>query len=102
MTKLFNLEPTESEWACVGRYLAGRMLARKVNSDGTFSYGFSDIGRHTLRGTSVVSAVMQAIVAEAALAEAAERAAEQLTQQRAEYQRLHDQYLEQHPEEADQ
>lgn len=100
MTKLFNLEPTESEWACVGRYLAGRMLTRKVHEDGTSSYRFREQGPE-LRGTSVVSAVMQAIVSEAGV-EAAERAAEQLTQQRAEYQRLHEQYVAQHPEEADQ
>lgn len=67
MTKLFNLEPTESEWACVGRYLAGRMIATTVHNDGTFSFGFREISRHELRGRSVVSAVMAAIVIDYAL-----------------------------------
>lgn len=56
-------EPTESEWAVVGRCLAGRMQSHSLTMDGVASYRLRG-GWPELRGPNVVSAVMAAIVAE--------------------------------------
>lgn len=65
-------EPTEQEWAVVGRYLAGRMQAHSLKMDGTASYRLRG-GWPELRGPSVVSAVMRAIVLEDAERERQEK-----------------------------
>lgn len=57
-------EPTEEEWAVIGRYLAGRMQAHSLKMDGTASYHFRNGCWPTLRGRSVPHAVMLAIVLE--------------------------------------
>ena len=56
-------EPTEQEWAVVGRYLASRMQAHSLKMDGTASFRFRG-GWPEIRGRNVVSAVMRAIVQE--------------------------------------
>lgn len=56
-------EPTEAEWAAVGRYLAGRMQAHSLTMDGMASYRLRG-GWPELRGRDIVHAVMTAIVLE--------------------------------------
>ena len=56
-------EPTEEEWAVIGRYLAGRMQAQTPRMSGHVSYRFRG-GWPDLYGTSVPQAVMRAIVME--------------------------------------
>lgn len=56
-------EPTEEEWAVIGRYLARRMRATSPKMDGTKTYCFRG-GWPELRGRSVPHAVMRAIVME--------------------------------------
>jgi hypothetical protein len=56
-------EPTEEQWAAVGRYLAGRMQSHSLTMDGQASYRFRG-GWPDLRGRNIVSAVMRAIVME--------------------------------------
>ena len=56
-------EPTEAEWAAVGRYLLGRLKPISPSSPGVNLYCLDD-GWPYLVGPNAVSAVMRAIVAE--------------------------------------
>jgi hypothetical protein len=53
-------EPTEEEWAAVGRYLAGRYEAKAIDNGMTQHVERCDARR--LIGRDVVQAVMRAIV----------------------------------------
>lgn len=59
----YDHEPTEQEWAVIGRYLAGRMQAHGLTMNGNASYRFRG-GWPKLQGRSVPQAVMRAIVLE--------------------------------------
>ncbi len=56
-------EPTEAEWAAVGRYMLVRLELDRVVTPGVNQYQFEG-GWPWLIGPNAVSAVMRAIVAE--------------------------------------